>query len=293
MPWLTKNITRHIRKRNAALQAARKSGKPEHHSKFRKLRNKVVKLLRNAKSLYFQRLNPKNKKQFWKVVKYLNKQQSMIPTLHYQDTTAETNSEKATLLNCFFSTCFNRDIPPFSPADIGQHTVQFDSCPDELLCTTDEVFYLIKSLDSSKANGPDGVSAQMLKATAYSIAPSLTKLFNISISQGRFPDCWKTSTVVPIPKNANHKQVANYRPISLLSIVSKILERHLHLYITNHLNEHHPLSNKQWGFQSGKSTVAALLSITHDWFQTLESGQEVCSIFLISKKRLILFLIAH
>ena len=159
MPWLTKNITRHIRKRNAAFQAARKYGKPEHHSKFRRPRSKVVKLLRSAKSLYFQSLNAENKKQFWKVVKYLNKQQSPIPTLHYQDSTAETNSEKASLLNWFFSTCFNRDIPPFSPADIGQHTVQFDSYPDELLCATDEVISLIKSLNSLKANGLDGVSA--------------------------------------------------------------------------------------------------------------------------------------
>ena len=284
VPWLTKNITRHIRKRNTAFQASRKSGKPEHHSKFRKLRNKVVKLMRSAKSSYFQRLNPKDKKQFWKAVKYLNKQQSTIPTLHYQDTAAESNSEKASLLNEFFSTCFNRDIPPLSPADTDHHNVQYDSCPEDLLCTTDEVLFLIESLDSSKANGPDGVSDQMLKATAHSIAPSLTKLFNISISQGRFPECWKTSTVVPIPKSANHKEATNYRPISLLSILSKMLERHFHQYITNHLNDHHPLSNNQWGFQSGKSTVAALLSVTHDWFQALESGQEVCSIFFDLKK---------
>ena len=123
VPWLTKNIICHIRKRNAAFQAARKSGKPEHHSKFKKLRNKVVKLMRSAKSYYFQRLNPKDKKQFWKAVKYLNKQQSTIPTLRYQDTTAESNPENASLLNAFFSTCFNRDIPPLSPADIGQHAV--------------------------------------------------------------------------------------------------------------------------------------------------------------------------
>ena len=63
-----------------------------------------------------------------------------------------------------------------------------------------------------------------------------------------------------------------------------MLERHLHQYVTNHLNEHHPLSNKQWGFQSGKSTVTALLSVTHDWFQALESGQEVCFIFFDLKK---------
>ena len=69
--------------------------------------------------------------------------------------------------------------------------------PNELLCTTEEVIFLIMSLDPSKANGPDGISAQMLKGTAHSIAPSLTKLFNISISQGRFPECWKHLLLFP------------------------------------------------------------------------------------------------
>ena len=238
-------------------------------------------MIRNAKSSYFKNLNPRNKKQFWKAVKYLNKQQSSIPTLHYHDTAAESDSEKASLLNECFSACFNRDIPPLSPAD---DTVHFSPCPDELLCTADEVLFLIMSLDPSKANGPDGTSAQMLKGTAHSIAPSLTKLFNISISQGRFPECWKTSSVVPIPKSTNRSEATDYRPISLLSVVSKMLERHFHQYITKHLNEHHPLSNKQWGFQSRKSTVTALLSVTHDWFQTLEAGQEVRSIFFDLRK---------
>ena len=120
VPWLTKNIIRYIRKRNAAFQASSKSGKPEHHSKYRKLRNKVVILMRSAKSSYFERLNPKDKKQFWKAIKYLNKLQSTIPILNYQDSTAESNSEKASLLNEFFSTCFNRDIPPLLPADTDQ-----------------------------------------------------------------------------------------------------------------------------------------------------------------------------
>ena len=127
VPWLTKNITRHIRKRNAAFQAARKSGKPDKHSKFKKLRNKVVKLMRNAKSSYFQRLNPRDKKQFWKAVKHVNKQQSTIPTLHYKDTTAESNSEKASVLNEFFSTCFNRDIPSLTPADTEIRNIIFRS----------------------------------------------------------------------------------------------------------------------------------------------------------------------
>ena len=105
---------------------------------------------------------------------------------------------------------------------------------------------------------------RMLKYTATSIAPSLTKLFNISITLGRFPTCWKTSSVVPVPKSSKHNEVANYRPISLLPVVSKLLERHIHQVITTHLNETRPLSNKQWGFQPGKSTVTALLTVTHD-----------------------------
>ena len=159
--------------------------------------------------------------------------------------------------------------------------MHFSSCPDELLCTAEEVIFLIMSLDPSKA---DGISAQMLKGTAHSIASSLTKLFNISIRQGRFPECWKTYSVLPIPKSANPSEATNYRPISLLSVVGKMLERHFHQYVTKHLNEYHPLSNKQWGFQSGKSTVTALLSVTHDWFQALEAGQEVCSIFFDLRK---------
>ena len=162
--------------------------------------------------------------------------------------------------------------------DNDLHTLQYTLCPEQLLCTIDEVLFLIKSLDLSKDNGPDGISALMLKGTAHSIAPSLAKLFNISIHQGHFLECWKTSSVVQIPKSASLSKATNYRPISLLSIVSKMFERHFHQYITNHLNEYHPLSNKQWGFQSGKSTTAPL-SVTHDRFQALEAGQEVCSIF--------------
>ena len=208
--------------RNAAFQAARKSAKPAQYSKFRRLCNKVVKMIRNAKSSYFKNLNPRNKKQFWKAVKYLNKQQTTIPTLHHHGTAAVTDSEKASLLNECFSACFNRDTPPLLITDDDHHTVHSSSCSDELLCTAQEVIFLIMSLDPSKANGPDGISAQMLKGTAHSIAPSLTKLFNISISQGRFPECWKTSSVVPIPKSANHSEATDYRPISLLLVVSNL-----------------------------------------------------------------------
>ena len=186
------------------------------------------------------------------------------------------------MLNEFFSTCFNTLLPPLLP--LNNDPVLLDQCPEDLLCTVDEIFFLLKSLDVSKANGPDGISARMLKFTAHAIAPSLTRLFNISIRLGRFPTCWKASLVVPVPKSSKHQEASNYRPISLLSVLSKLLERHVHHFISAHLKHSHPLSSKQWGFQAGKSTMTALLAIVHDWLEILDAGNEICAVFFDLRK---------
>ena len=91
----------------------------------------------------------------------------------------------------------------------------------DLLCSSDD-HETCTWLDVGKANGIDGVAARMLKATASSIAPSLIKLFNLSISAGQFPASWKSACVVPIPKSSSRAcNPSDYRPISLLSVLSK------------------------------------------------------------------------
>ena len=92
------------------------------------------------------------------------------------------------------------------------------------------------------------------------------------------------STVVPIPKSDNHSSPTNYRPISLLSIVSKLLERHVHHVILDHLEEHFPLSNRQWGFTEGKGTITSLIATVHDWLCNLDQGNDICIIFFDYKK---------
>ena len=77
---------------------------------------------------------------------------------------------------------------------------------------------------------------------------------------------------------------SNYRPISILSAVSKLLEHHIHQLLSQHLSANSPLSNRQWGFLPGRCTSSALLSVTHDWLQQLELGNEVCSVFFDLKK---------
>jgi len=102
--------------------------------------------------------------------------------------------------------------------------------------------------------------SRMFKGIANSIAPSLSKLFNISFRLGCFPSSWKTSSVVPILKIHISRRPQIYRPISLLPIMSELLQQHIHPYITISPSETNTLSNRQWGFQGGRLTVTALLT---------------------------------
>ena len=132
-------------------------------------------------------MNPRDQKKFWKVVQSLKKSTSSIPTLSHN---ANDNIMKANMLNLFFSTCF---YSPLTEEDDLNMIAPFE-CPFELLCTIEEVEHLLTSLDTSKATGPDRVSATMLKHTATSIAPLvtnfLTYLLNLVKCQLNRKDQW-------------------------------------------------------------------------------------------------------
>ena len=110
LPWLTKRLISSIRKRNLLYKQGKLSG---NLSKYKLKRNKVTSELRRAKRDFFQKINPKKPKEFWRAVKYLNKQQSTVPTLIDEDgTEAHSSSQKADMLNSFFSKCFNSGSSP-------------------------------------------------------------------------------------------------------------------------------------------------------------------------------------
>ena len=124
----------------------------------------------------------------------------------------------------------------------------------------------------------------MFKATAESIASPLAKVFSLSLSSVKFPTLWKSARVVPILKSGNRSDVSSYRPISLLPIVSKMLERYVYTLLWDHLINHAPLSVNQWGFQSGRSTVTSLLATSHDWHRFLDQRKDVMCVFFDFRK---------
>ena len=134
-------------------------------------------------------------------------------------------------------------------------STEADNFPEEFLCTSDQV---IHSLDSSQATGADGISTRMLKATASSTSKSLSDLFNKSIITGMLPTDWKIAKVFPIPKSGCSKDPANYRSISILTIISKLLEKHIHNLLLQYLNSVSPLSQHQYGFTAEKFNYYSL-----------------------------------
>ena len=119
----------------------------------------------------------------------------------------------------------------------------------------------------------------MLRNTATAIASSLTKLFNRSLSLGQFPTDWKLSNITPVPKGGDPKLVSNYRPISLLSLPSKILECIIYNRLLSHLLTNSLLSNSQFGFRPCSSTQEALIATTTSWHQYLDEKQSVGAVF--------------
>ena len=142
---------------------------------FKKLRNKVVAKLRHAKRTFFGNLHPHNPKEFWKVVKSLNRKQSIIPMLRNGDIIAASNLEKANL-NTSLVKNFNHSLPRLTLSDLP-HTSP-DSCPTDFLCTEEEVYSLLSTLDTTKANGHDDISARMLKELYWTLQTSGLESWN-------------------------------------------------------------------------------------------------------------------
>ena len=140
---------------------------------------------------------------------------------------------------------------------------------------------VLKFLDPllNKAVGPDFVSHKMLKETIFSVTTHLCFLFNRSLKESLFPTQWKISNVLPLFKKGDSSELSNYRPVSLLSCVGKIMERVVFKYVYNYFHSNNLFYKYQAGFLPGHSTVYQLIETYDSIAKAIDKGQDYCMIF--------------
>ena len=134
------------------------------------------------------------------------------------------------------------------------------------------MYKLLENINVRKATGLDGVSNKLLKFAAHIVAPSLTEIFTTSINTGIFPTEWKTTRVTPILKKSKKNDLNNYRPISVIPTVAKILEKIAYEQLFSYFNDNNLLTSCQSGFRSFHSTLTALTQATNSWSVNIVMG---------------------
>ena len=277
-PWIDSEVLLLSKKKEHLRKRAHRTNSPEHWSSYRRLRNNLKTLLNVKYNQYIRdtfddvSVNPKR---FWGLVRSRCKNKSIPNEVCYNNITESSPKGKANLFNAFFSSNFLSGI---SDDVLPNITTFINPRLTNLHVDVVDVRLLLSTLNPNKACGPDNLPAIILKECAAEISPSLTYLYNLSLSTGIVPDLWKIANVSPVYKKGDKQSCANYRPISLLCITSKILERATLNKIYSHVSPF--ITDSQHGFLPGRSTVTQLTAVLHKINNFLDAGTQTDMIFL-------------
>ena len=215
----------------------------------------------------------------YEYIKSLRQENSLPSLMSDGSTTVSEDYEKANLFNKYFFSVFTSSsyiLPPIEECDI----------PTSALINIDisdtEVYHVLASLDPSKSSGADGIGPNILKSGALALYVPLHHLFNLCLTQGSMPSEWKIHQITPIFKAGDRSCVNNYRPVSLLCCVSKVLERLIFDKIVQFVTQQ--ISPSQFGFLRHHSSLQQLLIFLSKIISSLESKQAFDVIYMDFKK---------
>ena len=291
-PWFSPFLHRLARCRNRLFKRSR--GLVESHPilvSYRRVRNWYVKELRFAQRAYYRRASDslsstelsRRPHHWWNQVKLLcgMKGRDQLPTLVDTDTghVCTTSVRKAEVLNSHFARQCSAQAreAEYFPALLPTSKPQFEFQQ----INPSEVVRHLASLNTWKASGMDKISNLLLKECRTCLGKPLCYIFNLSLKERRFPCEWKKAVIQPLLKQKGDRSLpGSYRPIALLSNVSKVFESLIHAQLLKHCLENSCLPEEQFGFLPKRSTVWQLLTILEDWHKALDRGDTVHALFV-------------
>ena len=286
-PWITNRLKNLANKRNEWYRKSLKN--PELTVKFKSIRSKFAKELRNAKRNYYRNRFYQNIGDSRRTFRALNdvlgnntSDSRTISSLVINNQEVTDASEIAEGMNEFFTNIGEKlaeSIPHTDSVpnlDINEFSMYLYPV------TVDEVKQIVSNLKPKKSSGYDGISNNVLKELSHEILTHLTIIINESFKTGVFPDIMKISKVIPLFKNGDKRDPSCYRPISLLMSLSKILEKAMFSRVMSFLERFNLLHKNQFGFRSRRSTVDAIAKISEKI--RFANTHACCAIFLDLKK---------
>ena len=251
-------------------------------AEFRIQRNKVTSLKRAAKRKYFNSLveSKQNSKLIWKAINELTNKSSNSPSnqkikispeelnnhfISIADTVIQNNNTDQNKLEKLSEYCKSKNIIPNTAIPFMEVT---------------DVYNYLLNLKQSATRGHDNIDNKILKMSAPIITETLTYIYNLCIEKSSFPSHFKTAKVIPLYKSGDSLDPSNYRPISILSALSKPLEKHINKYLSNHLDTFDLLSQNQSGFRENRSCHTALTNMVDNWLLNINENKLTGALFV-------------
>lgn len=286
-PWWNNHLHTLIQNKRKSWSLFKTNMTTLNYQSYKTLRNQVTAVIRKSKKDFeLSLISSKNREVFFK---YLNKKKdscsSKISLIKTENRTVVSEEDCAKELNNFFVSVFN----PVSRSLQEENLINTDALVvgrefSSIKVEVEQVLIQLSRLKTKKTSGPDSILTVVLKNCKDELAPALTILFNKSLEECYLPQDWKDANILPIFKSGDEASCSNYRPISLTSVIIKLLEKIIYLHLYNYLEQNKLLDNEQFGFRQSKNCELQLLFYTYYIAQKLDKGKEVHSIYLDLQK---------
>ncbi len=289
MPMTEKDRAK-VRKKHRCWQRYMETKDGERYREYCRVRNQVRKLTRRLHKIYELEIAKDaktNPKKFWSYVKSKTKTRDGISDLYVKDTRGnvvgmtESDEEKANTLSKQFASVFTQESEN-NFSDIRDQDLSWEL--ERIQITEENVSKKLKKLKVGKSPGPDNIHPYVLHELHEILAQPLAMIFRYSVQNGKLPKEWKDAYISAIYKKGDRKEPVNYRPVSLTSVICKVLESIIRDHLVAHMKRNKLFSSRQFGFIQGRATTLQLLNVLDTWTEIIDKKGSIDVIYMDFQK---------
>ena len=291
-PWMTNCIAKSVKKKNMLYKKYLNHPTIKNENNYKKYKNKLNHVIRMSKKKYYEEQLVKYKydtKSLWKTLnQIMNKHETnkSIPKEFNGNSSEEKISDPHKIANMFNEYFVNvgpniaKKIPSSDKMYNHYLTGSYKNNFFLEAVTKYELETEIKNLNPKKSPGYDGLSVRVVRNVANEISEPLSHIFNLTFTSGNIPDSLKKGLITPVFKANENNEFKNYRPISVLTCFSKLLEKLMYKRLIKFIDKNRILTPHQYGFRENRSTELAIIELTNRLTNAIDTGEFTIGIFL-------------